>query len=145
LTTSTGSTVTGTIKVVSVAPGIYTPTATGSGVASGLFLHYSGSNQTYGLLYNLPNLDLAPVDLGPPGDLVYLSLYGTGFRGAKSAAATVGGVIVPVAAFAATGVYQGEDVVNIGPLPQSLKGRGQVDIVINFDGKLTNTVTASIK
>ena len=146
LTTSTGAAVSGTIHVGPVAPGLFTMNAPGSGGGAGLFLKFaSGGAQSSGFLFTLPSLDLLPVDLGAPGDSVYLSLYGTGFRGAKAAAATVGGVIVPVAGFAATGVYQGEDVVNIGPLPQSLKGRGQVDIVINFDGKPTNTVTASIK
>jgi len=120
--------------------------ASGSGIVAGLFIRVAaGGAQSSGFLFNLPNLEPAAVDLGATGDQVYLSLYGTGFRGATAAAASVGAVIVPVAGFAATGVYQGEDVVNLGPLPRSLAGRGQVDIILNFDGKLTNTVTATIR
>jgi len=61
------------------------------------------------------------------------------------ATATVGGVSVPVAGAAATGVYLGEDVVNIGPLPSSLAGRGAADVVLSFNGKLANTVTVSFR
>ena len=100
--------------------------------------------QSYGFLFD-SNLNPLPVDLGLPGDQVFLSLYGTGFRGATQATAVVGGVNVPVAGFAATGVYQGEDVINIGPLPRSLAGRGEIEIVTVFDGKSANTVTVSIK
>jgi hypothetical protein len=85
-----------------------------------------------------------PVDLGSAGDQVFLSLYGTGFRNASQATATVGGVSVP-ATFAPVGAYEGEDIVNIGPLPRSLAGRGQVEIMITFDGKAANTVTTSIR
>ena len=85
------------------------------------------------------------MDLGPAGDQVYLSLYGTGFRAASQATATVGGVNVPVYGFAAAGAYQGEDLINIGPLPRSLVGRGEIPIQITFDGKPANLVTVSIR
>jgi uncharacterized protein (TIGR03437 family) len=58
--------------------------------------------------------------------------------------ATVGGVSVPVSAFLPVTQYQGLDMVNIGPLPRSLAGRGAVDVVVSFDGKPTNTVSATI-
>jgi hypothetical protein len=35
-------------------------------------------------------------------------------------------------------------MVNVGPLPRSLAGRGEVNVVLSFDGKPTNTVTATI-
>jgi uncharacterized protein (TIGR03437 family) len=95
-------------------------------------------------LFNLKTLAPVPVDLGPATDQVYLSLYGTGFRSySGQATATVGGVNVPVAGAAPVGMYLGEDIVNIGPLPPSLAGRGAVDVVVSFDGKPANTVTVS--
>jgi hypothetical protein len=85
------------------------------------------------------------VDLGGATDQVYLSLYGTGFRDSSGASATVGGVNVPVYGFAPVEVYQGEDVVNIGPLPHSLAGRGELLVMLSFDNRTANTVTVSIR
>ena len=146
LTTSTGVIISSALTIDRIGPALYTANSTGSGVAAGLFLGFPASGApSFGLLFNLPNRNPLPVDLGAPGDQVFLSLYGTGFRAATQATATVGGVTVPVQGLAATGIYQGEDVINLGPLPRSLAGHGVVDIVVNFDGKPANTVIASIK
>lgn len=85
-----------------------------------------------------------PIDLGGANDQVFLQLYATGFRNASSAKAFTGDTTLPVSAFAAVGAYQGLDVINIGPLPRSLAGRGGIGIAITIDGMLTNTVTVSI-
>ena len=145
LTTSNGTTVTGSVNIVGVAPGIYTANATGSGAAAGLFLRFAGGNQTYGYLFDLNTRNPAAVDLGPETDQVFLQLYGTGFRGAKQGTAFVGGISVPVQGFAAVGAYQGEDVVNLGPLPRALAGRGTVEVSVAFDGNGSNTVTVAFK
>jgi len=130
LTTSAGATVSGTINIVTTSPGMYTMRATGSGVTAGIYIRVPASGaQSYGFLFD-SNLNPLPLDLGPSGDQIFLSLYGTGFRGAGQPTATVGGVTVPIAGFAATGVYQGEDVINIGPLPRSLAGSGEVYVAI---------------
>ncbi len=86
-----------------------------------------------------------PVDLGAKRDQVFLSLYGTGFRGATQRRPPWVASTVPVSVSPAVGVYQGEDVVNIGPLPHSLAGRGAVDIVVTFDGKTANIATVSFR
>lgn len=44
---------------------------------------------------------------------------------------------------AATG-FDGEDQVNIGPLPRSLAGSGSVSIVLTADGQAANTVNVTI-
>jgi uncharacterized protein (TIGR03437 family) len=86
-----------------------------------------------------------PVSLGPSTEQVYLEIYGTGFRNAKSFTATVGGLSVPVLGAAATAQFVGEDQVNIGPLPQALAGMGNVNIVITADGQAANTVNVTIQ
>ena len=43
------------------------------------------------------------------------------------------------------GQFVGLDQVNLGPLPRSLTGRGEVDIVLTVDGKVANTVTVTIQ
>jgi uncharacterized protein (TIGR03437 family) len=146
-TTSSGALFSGTFTVAPVAPGLYTANSSGSGVAAGLFVDVAGSSgtQTIDLLFNASSRLAVPVDLGSSTDQVYLSLYGTGFRSAGTATATVGGVSVPVSAVAPVTQYQGLDLVNVGPLPRSLVGTGQVNVVLSFDGKPTNTVTATIQ
>jgi uncharacterized protein (TIGR03437 family) len=144
LTTSTGAIVTGLINVVPVSAGLYSIRATGSGSAAGIFIRASGGAQSFGYLFD-SNLNPIPVDLGPSGDQIFLSLYGTGFRGASQVKATLGGLDVDIAAFGATGIYQGEDLINIGPIPRSLAGRGELALVITFDSKPANTVSVSIR
>lgn len=39
----------------------------------------------------------------------------------------------------------GLDQINIGPLPRSLAGRGEVDVVSTADAKVANTVRISVK
>jgi uncharacterized protein (TIGR03437 family) len=150
LTTSTGAIISGTLDINRVSPGLYTANASGSGVPAGFWIRAGASGaQSYDYLFDPAKLvgsrDAVPVDLGGASDQVFLSLYGTGFRGASSASATVGGLTVPVSGFAAVGIYQGEDVINIGPLPRALAARGPVDILISFDGQVANTVTVSIR
>ncbi len=150
LTTSAGADASGTMTIERISPGLFTANASGSGVPAGFWiLAATGGTQTQDYLFDpaQPVGSRVPVavDLGASNDQVFLSLYGTGFRGAAQATATVGGVDVQVAGFAAVGVYQGEDVVNIGPLPHALAGRGTVSVVVNFDGKPANTVTVGIR
>ena len=132
------------------SPGLYSANATDSGAAAGLWIRVApNGSQTTGLLFDpakpIGSRVAVPVDLGVSADPVYLSLYGTGFRNATQAIATVGGLNVPVLAFAAVPQFTGEDIVNIGPLPRALAGRGEVNVVLTFDGKPTNSVTVSFK
>ena len=147
LTTSSGTTFSAPATVNSISPGLFSADSTGSGAPAGIWIKVSASGtQTYDYLFNPNTLAPAPLGLGSATDKVYLSLYGTGFRGySGQATATVGGVSVPVAGAAVTGVYLGEDVVNVGPLPSSLAGRGAVDVVLSFNGTLANTVTVSFR
>jgi uncharacterized protein (TIGR03437 family) len=136
----------GTLTVNRIAPGLYTANSSGSGVAAGLFvLAPASGTQTSGLLFTPATRAAVPVGLGSSSDQVFLSLYGTGFRSAGAATATVGGVSVPVSAFAPVTQYQGLDVVNVGPLPRSFAGRGEVSVALSFDGQPANTVTATIQ
>src|SRR5581483_8636640 len=150
LTTPAGGTLTGTMNLERVSPGLFTANASGSGVAAGFWIKAAASGeQAQGYLFD-PSQPLGsrlPVsfDLGSPGDQVFVSLYGTGFRNASSATANVGGVDVPVYGFAAVAGDQGEDIVNVGPLPRSLAERGEASVSLTFDGKSANNVTIRIR
>ena len=37
------------------------------------------------------------------------------------------------------------DQVNVGPLPRSLAGKGESNLVLQVDGRTANTVTVNIK
>jgi uncharacterized protein (TIGR03437 family) len=146
LTTSAGVAITGSFNIDRVSPGLYSANSTGSGVAAGFWIRAAADGtQIQGYLFDPTTRSPLPVDLAADSDRVFLSLYGTGFRNASQAMASVGGVGVPVYGFAAVAAYQGEDVINIGPLPRSLAGRGEVGIAVTFDGKGANSVTVSIK
>ena len=56
---------------------------------------------------------------------------------------TVDGVPVPFSGPVPQGQFEGLDQLNIGPLPRSLAGRGEVEIVVTVDGKQANVVTAA--
>ena len=43
------------------------------------------------------------------------------------------------------GQFVGLDQINIGPLPRSLAGRGEVNILLTADGKPANTVTVNVR
>jgi uncharacterized protein (TIGR03437 family) len=85
----------------------------------------------------------APIDVTE--GQVYLLMFGTGVRGAKTVTATVGNESVPVPYAGAQGTYVGEDQINIGPLPTSLAGSGSVPITLTADGAKANTVNITIK
>jgi uncharacterized protein (TIGR03437 family) len=89
----------------------------------------------------------SPVDLGPAGTQVVLTLYGTGIRGRSAPGAVtakIGGVDAPVLYAGSQTQYSGLDQVNV-TLPRSLAGRGDVDVVLSVDGKTANTVKVNVR
>jgi uncharacterized protein (TIGR03437 family) len=135
-----------TIQIGSVSPGIFPLNLSGL-VAAWALPVVNGVQQALQPVYQLVagNVVALPVSLGPSTEQVYLEIYGTGFRNAKSITATVGGLSVPVLGWAAQGQYVGEDQVNIGPLPQALAGKGTVNIILTADGQQANIVTVNIQ
>ena len=89
----------------------------------------------------------APIDLGATGDTVFLTLFGTGIRKTSAVSnvrATIGGADAPVLFAGAQGEFAGLDQVNL-QVPASLRGRGDVPVVLTVDGQTTNTVTINIR
>ncbi len=148
-----GTTVNGELLVKSVAPGLFSANANGQGLGAivGLRVNAAGA-QTY---FAATNYDTAqqkavavPVNLGAATDQVHLLLFGTGIRGVAALAdvkVEVNGTAVPVTFAGAQGDLAGLDQVNIGPLPRSLAGRGEVTIVLTVDNKRCNRVTVTIQ
>jgi uncharacterized protein (TIGR03437 family) len=89
----------------------------------------------------------SPLDLGPGTDQVYLVLFGTGIRHRSSLAsviATIGGANAEVS-FAGVQVdFVGLDQINM-PVPRSLGGRGEVDVLLMVESQMANAAPVNIK
>ena len=139
VTSGDGTVSVGTTDISNVAPGLFTVGADGRGIPAALALRVkSNGAQSYEAL---------PVDLGPESDQVFLILYGTGMRHRltlSAVTARIGGTACEVIYAGPQGAFAGEDQVNVR-LPRSLKGRGEMDVQIQVDGKAANTVKISVK
>ena len=137
----------GQTLVENIAPGLFSADSTGRGIAAGLAI----TARADGSIQTVPLSSQTPVSLGASGDQVYLSLFGTGMRNASGstalvpAAATIGGEPVAVNGPVAQPQFPGVDQVNLGPLPRSLAGRGEVSILLALGAKTANAVTVRIQ
>jgi uncharacterized protein (TIGR03437 family) len=139
------------MQIAAVAPGLFAANANGMGVAAAVVLRRNAAGQdTFEPVARLEGTSLVavPIDLGPATDQVFLILYGTGIRGHSALSmvtAQVGGVDVPVLFAGDQGTFAGLDQVNLGPLPRSLVGRGDVVVMLTVDGKAANNILVSIR
>jgi uncharacterized protein (TIGR03437 family) len=145
-----GATVNTMIEIAEAAPGLFTANMSGQGAYAGQIIYVnavgfqtatnsvvpSGSGNTF-----QPN----PINVNAPGMQAYLALYGTGLRHATTLAATINGVSVPVVYFGAQGQFDGVDQVNIGPLPATLAGAGQTNLIIAAASQTANPVAVNIQ
>ncbi len=152
VTNGMGEVSTGTAAISKVAPGLFSANADGSGVAAAVILRRSAGGQDS--FESVARFDAAtsrfvtaPIDLGPEGDQVFLILFGTGFRGNSGLANTtaiIGGVDWPALFAGAAPGFLGLDQSNIR-LDRSLIGKGEIDVILNVDGKATNALKINIK
>ncbi len=110
-------------------------------IALAQFLRISnGVARPLELVYDPVDFSLVPIDLGPPGDQVFLVLFGTGIRLAENVQATIGGDEVPVFSFAPAPGFFGLDQVNVGRIPRRFINDGTVAVQLIVDGQVTNVV-----
>lgn len=135
-----------TVRISAVAPGIFSAASNGAGVAAAVFLRVDADgSRSDGLTFD-SGLAPVPLDLGTEGTEVYVFLFATGMRNfSGEVAVTVDGIAVPFAGPVAQGQFDGLDQLNVGPLPRSLAGKGEVEIVVTIDGKQANVVTVAIQ
>ena len=143
----------GNVTIANIAPGIFTANSSGNGLAAAIVLRVKPGNvQTFEQMVRfdatLNAFAPIPIDLGPDGDLVFLLLFGTGWRGARGApnnSVTINGVNASAGLFlGAQGDLVGLDQANV-LIPHSLAGSGEVDLILTAAGKTANTVRLSIK
>ncbi len=143
---------TGSVRIVDVAPGLFTADASGQGFPAALAQRLR--NNTTVAYEPVARFDAqqnrfvsVPIDLGPEGDQVYLVLFGTGFRRRSALSAVsvkIGGADVTINYAGSQLQLIGLDQIN-ALIPCSLARRGEVDVVVTVDGKAANTVRVSIK
>ena len=146
-----GSTVlTGSLSVAPVSPGLYAANSTGAGVAAALAERVSASGKVTPMSVFSCQSGVAlsclssALDLGSSTDTVYVSLYGTGIRGARTVQAFVAGQPAALQYAGSQGEYQGLDQVNV-VVPETLAGMGEVSIYVVADGEVSNMTTIKIQ
>ena len=138
------------LTIGAVAPGLFSANGTGEGIGAITALRVAAdgersnpavfrSDAATGRMIGVP------LGLGEEGDRVFLTLYGTGVRGAEKVQATIGGSEVPVVSAGAQSGWAGLDQVKIGPLPRSLAGAGEVNVAVTAAGITSNAVTIVIE
>ncbi len=151
LTVRNGTTVkaTGALTIASVAPGLFTANANGSGLAAAVYLRVKANNaQSYESVgrFDTTAGRFMPVlvNLGPEGESVYLVLYGTGFRRfASPVTAKINNLTVDVLAVVASG-FAGVDQINLR-VPRTLSGCGTMQVALVADGKNANVVEIGVQ
>ena len=145
---STQLATTGTVEAV--APTLFSMSGEGKGVAAATAIRVQASDSQ--LQSPVPVFQCSasgcvstPIDLGVDTP-VYLSLYGTGIRNRSSLSnvnVTVNGISVPVQYAGPQPNFEGLDQVNLA-LPLTLRGSGEVNIVLTVDGQTANVVTINV-
>jgi uncharacterized protein (TIGR03437 family) len=149
VTSASGATATGNVEVSSVAPAVFTMPGGNVAAAVGLRANAAGAQSPVAIFQctAVPVCTATPIDLGPAGDIVVVTLFGTGFRkntDLTKVKATIGGVDAPVLFAGAQGQFAGLDQVNL-QIPVSLRGRGEAQIVLTIDGQTANTSSINVR
>ena len=133
--------VNGTVMVSAAAPGLFSMGASTTAAAGAIRVPNGQTTQTAVPVFDCGSGTCSTVPIAIDNQsTVYVSLYGTGLRGAASSVTcTVGGVPVLVTYAGPQGAFPGLDQVNIS-IPAALRGRGEVDVVVSASGHASNAV-----
>jgi len=127
----------GVVNVTTTAPAIFTGRGDGAGAPAGVA---SKDGQNFDIL--LTNADGSPVPIDAGN---YVALFGTGLRfPSTSVKITIGGADLDPLFVGPQGSLEGIEQINM-QIPQSLAGKGDVDLVLTLDGKSSNTVKLRIR
>jgi len=151
ITSGNGQMSRGAVQILSTAPGLFSASASGQGVAAAVALRVRNGQQTFEPVSSFDPISnqiiTAPIDLGPDlgnaNDQVFLILYGTGIRFRRDASASIGGTFSELI-FSGASTFVGVDQCNVR-IPRSLAGRGEVDVIITTDGRASNAVRVNIR
>jgi uncharacterized protein (TIGR03437 family) len=138
------------VTLEKVAPGIFSANGSGSGVAAATALRVALPTQFQSQIpvftCVVSECVAIPLDVGVDAP-VYLTLYGSGIRGASSVdniKVTIGGTDLKPTYAGPQPQIPGLDQINVG-LPLSLRGSGVVNVTVTVDGVPSNTVQVAIQ
>jgi uncharacterized protein (TIGR03437 family) len=150
---SSGATITeASVMINPVQPGLFSASQKGLGPGIGNVLHVNADQSSfYTTLSQCTGSDLdtcanVPVQFSSPDEKIFLSLYGTGFRGRSSldgVVVTVNGISLPVLYAGPQPTYPGMDQLNV-ELPYSLRGLGEVVLKTLIDGQVANEISVLV-
>jgi uncharacterized protein (TIGR03437 family) len=150
ITSANGSVSSASLEVHTIAPNIFASPTFPAAFAASVVIRVRDGVQTVEPVLQTVNgrIEPAAIDLGPPSDEVFLSLFGTGLR-SRSSLENVklrlssedlvwgfASIDLPVIYAGAQGQFPGLDQVNV-KLPRSLQGRfdAYLDVNVIVDGK----------
>ena len=144
--TAGGVSIPGAINVVSAYPNLFNVGA--ESIVAGYVLRFRANGQqstepVYGVT-PAGTITPTPIDLGADSDLVYLVLFGTGLGKNPQISVSIGDVNLTPAYAGPQGTFTGLDQYNL-LLPRTLTGKGNVSIVVNADGRVSNQAIVTIK
>ena len=152
VTAGDGTISTGTINVVSIAPGLLGANANGQGVAAGVVVRVKADGSQ--VLEQLVTFDNAqakfvavPVDVSNAAEQVVVVLFGTGFSNigpVANAAVRLGSTTAEVLFAGPQGGLAGLDQLNVR-VPRTLAGSGDIPITFTAGGRTANTVRLTVK
>ena len=139
------------VTIQRIAPGLFSVNGTGSGVAAASAIRLLAGSR---IVTPIPvfscdptgNCTTVPIALGIDTP-IYLSLYGTGIRGASSpqnVSVTIGSLQVQPSYAGPQIETPGLDQVNVA-IPLTLRGSGLVNVTVTVDGVTSNSVQISIQ
>ena len=138
------------VQVTRVAPALFSADGNGRGVAAASASRVARDGT--GTALAVARYDSSqrrhvavPLDLRRSADPVYLTVFGTGMRGAAGRPVLqIGGLDVAVTHWGPASGFHGLDELVAGPLPRTIRG-GDVEVVASVDGLSSNAVTIAIK
>ncbi len=142
----------GPVAIETVAPGLFSADGSGRGAALGAALRIkSDGAQTVESIFRCTetggSCETAAIDLGPEGDQVVLLLFATGIRahsGLGAVAASIGADPAEVLSTVPLAQFSGVDQANVR-LSRALTGRGEINVTLTVDGRVSNMVTIRVQ
>jgi uncharacterized protein (TIGR03437 family) len=136
----------GTLAIAPVAPSLFTANADGRGVPAAVLLRVRNGVQSFEPVARLEGNRFVPAPLliNSADEQLFLVLFGTGMRIGDRGIVTIGGLTVRATYSGPATGLAGVDQVNV-PLPIELRGRGDLDVVVQVGRMDTNTVRIFVR
>ena len=138
------------IGITNVAPGLFSANGDGRGVAAATAVRVARAGTETPVQVSrfdtvLQRHVAVPIDVTGDMNSIYLTLFGTGFRGGIGPpTATIAGQPVAVESSGPASGFHGVDELVVGPIPRSIQGQS-LDIVVSVDARVSNAVTIAVK